>query len=243
MTPEEAIGAAAGLGPYFAWQPRDDDPAWRPLTDLHDPAVVAERVETARRTLMRMSGLGAGDLPARVVASITFLGLAARLLSPPLAAAAVAGVPVTPDAGRLWWRPVDGGPIPVAYDTLGDRGSGLDLVLPILAVFQRRYTLSAHVLTGNVASALGGAAGMIADAAPAYAARAAALVEEMLAAPPLRDTATLVRPDPDRERWFLVRRNCCLYYRIPGGGYCGDCVLTPEDERRRQWRSVLTRGN
>ncbi|MBU9763785.1 (2Fe-2S)-binding protein [Mycobacterium sp. TNTM28] len=22
------------------------------------------------------------------------------------------------------------------------------------------------------------------------------------------------------------RRNCCLFYQFPGGGYCGDCALT-----------------
>ncbi|WP_372507037.1 (2Fe-2S)-binding protein [Actinomadura madurae] len=23
----------------------------------------------------------------------------------------------------------------------------------------------------------------------------------------------------------FVRNNCCLYYRVPGGGMCGDCGL------------------
>ena len=23
----------------------------------------------------------------------------------------------------------------------------------------------------------------------------------------------------------FTRRTCCLYYRLPGGGLCGDCVL------------------
>ncbi|TDC76951.1 ferric iron reductase, partial [Actinomadura sp. 7K507] len=23
----------------------------------------------------------------------------------------------------------------------------------------------------------------------------------------------------------FVRHNCCLYYRVPGGGMCGDCGL------------------
>ncbi|WP_203787341.1 (2Fe-2S)-binding protein, partial [Paractinoplanes rishiriensis] len=73
------------------------------------------------------------------------------------------------------------------------------------------------------------------------AARSAAIVEAMLRLPPLAGTARLIRPDPSRNRWFLVRRNCCLYYRIPGGGYCGDCVLTPDRVRRQQWQSVLSR--
>jgi ferric iron reductase protein FhuF len=95
------------------------------------------------------------------------------------------------------------------------------------------------VLWGNVSSALGGAAGMIADNSPAHAARAAAIVEQALLLGSLRDTAVLVRPDPRRERWFLVRNNCCLYYRIPGAGTCGDCVLTTLGERHRGWQTVL----
>jgi hypothetical protein len=35
--------------------------------------------------------------------------------------------------------------------------------------------------------------------------------------------------------------DCCLYDRIPGGGTCADCVLTPEDVRRQHWRSILDR--
>lgn len=35
------------------------------------------------------------------------------------------------------------------------------------------------------------------------------------------------------------RRSCCLYYRAPGGGLCGDCVLdTPPDRRRRPATAV-----
>jgi len=115
------------------------------------------------------------------------------------------------------------------------------LVEPVLEAFRNRFAVSPQVLWGNVASALGGAAGMIADTSPAHAEISAAIVEQTLAIPPLRGTATLTRPDPSRARWFLVRRNCCLYYRIPGGGTCGDCVLTPEVVRRQQWQAMLGR--
>jgi hypothetical protein len=246
-----ALEAAARLGPYFAWQPRDRQDGWRPMADLLDPEIVAERVAAGRQVIMRMSGLGADDIGERVVASTIFLGLAARLLSPLLAAAALTGVAPLAEPGRLWWRPVEGGPIPIAYDPLGpapgDAARALTrtaiegLVGPILDVFRARFVLSPQVLWGNVASALGGAAGMIADHAqdPAAAERAAAVVAGMLATKPLMGMATLHRPEPARARWFLVRRNCCLYYRIPGGGTCGDCVLTPDDERRRHWDRVL----
>lgn len=252
-----ALAAAARVGPYFVWQPYDDGPGWRPLADLLDAEVLAERVEAARQTLRQMTGLSGDDIGEREVASITFLGLASRLLSPVLAAAAVGGALPLPDLDRMWWQPVPGGPVPIAYRGLTALGSvghdaaavaqGLtrtatrELVEPVLEVFGRRFTLSPQVLWGNVSSALGGAAGMIADTAPDYAERAAAIVEQTLTRPPLRDTAALVRPDPQRARWFLVRNNCCLYYRIPGGGTCGDCVLTPPDERRRGWEAVLRR--
>jgi hypothetical protein len=233
-----ALEAAARLGPYFTWQPWDGDPAWRPLDDLLDPDVVADRVEAGRQTLMRMSGLGRDEIGEREVASITFLGLASRLLSPPLAAAVLTGRPVT---ARLWWRPVEGGPIPFAYADAAAAPVTTDLVAPILEVHRRRFTLSPQVLWGNVASALGGAAGLIADRRPAHAGRAFALVAEMLAVPPLAGTAELVRPDREKERSFLIRNNCCLYYRIPGGGTCGDCVLTPPDVRARSWQAALSR--
>jgi hypothetical protein len=232
-----ALSAAARLGPYFVWEPYDGSPDWRPLADLLDEIVIAERVNVARR---RLSDMSHAQVSERVVASVTFLGLASRLVSPLLAAAAVEGVMPVPEIERMWWRPVDSGPIPIAWRGLR-AGSGtatmIELVEPLLAVFRRRFTLSFHVLWGNVASALGGAHTMIANAAPLYAARSAAIVEEALAVPPLLGMATLVRPDPSRERWFLVRRNCCLYYRIPGGGLCGDCVLIPDEVRRRRWRS------
>jgi ferric iron reductase protein FhuF len=248
---DSVLRTVARLGPYFTWEPFDGDPGWRPLSDLLDADVVASRVGVARSALVRMTGLSPGEIGEREVASITFLGYASRLLSPLLGAAALTGTFLAPAVGDLWWRPVDGGPLPIAYNEISDlsgRGSGsgeaaleLGPVGQLLAVFGKRFSLPEHLLWGNAASALAGAAGMIAGAEPAAAARAAALVDGMLQRPPLAGTATLERPDPAVDRWFLVRNNCCLYYRIPGGGTCGDCVLTPDDVRRRQWRSALQR--
>jgi ferric iron reductase protein FhuF len=33
------------------------------------------------------------------------------------------------------------------------------------------------------------------------------------------------RPPPD-----FLRNSCCLYYRLPDGGLCGDCVLRVKRE-------------
>ncbi|HWS35746.1 MAG TPA: (2Fe-2S)-binding protein [Actinoplanes sp.] len=230
----DPLREAARLGPYFVWEARDGDPGWRPLRDLLDPRVIEQRVTIGRRTLAGLGGLSVEDIEERAAASIIFLGLAARLLSPLLGAVATTGALPVADLDRLWWRPVPGGPIPIACHDLGSRPASaglftetavLGLVAPILDVFHVRYRLSLQVLWGDVASALGGAAGMIADQSPDAAQPAADLVSGLLARPPLHGTATLNRPDPTRARWFLARNNCCLYYRIPGGGTCGDCVL------------------
>ncbi|MCY1143203.1 (2Fe-2S)-binding protein [Actinoplanes sp. Pm04-4] len=393
-----ALEAAAELGPYFAWQPRDADAGWRPFADLLEPSVVAERVRAGQRVLMRMSGRSSDEIDERVVASTVFLGLASRLLSPLLAAAALTRVVPLATPDHLWWRPTETGPMPIAYEHLSairlpaaasevgrpandqapttgppaatnlpgvprpgaaddqptateqayahtlpsvagpgaaddhpratgqvaatnvpgvpapgaadDRppatgqfapadlpgvprpgGAGnrpratekaaaaiipganrqpaignpilpttpvgateqmdaaellsrtavSNLVGPVLEAFRERFVLSPQVMWGNVASALGGAAGMIADhvTAPAAAGASAAIVAGMLARGPLTGTASLERPDPRRARWFLVRNNCCLYYRLPGGGTCGDCILTPDAVRRRHWQRML----
>jgi hypothetical protein len=224
LSPDDALRAAAAVGPYFVWEPWSAGAGWRPLAELSDPDVVADRVEVARQALIGMFGLDENVVPPRVIASVTFLGLASRLLSPPLGALVLGGVL---PAAELWWRPVVGGPWPIAYRGAGPGDSLLAPVTPVLETFQARFALSPKVLWGNVASALAGAAGMIPDAKRAFA-----VVAETIGRPPLAGMGHLVRPDPRRDRRFLVRNNCCLYYRIPGGGTCGDCVLTADADRR-----------
>ncbi|GAA3253114.1 (2Fe-2S)-binding protein [Dactylosporangium siamense] len=210
------------MNPYFVWEDltagAEAGTGWRPFTDLLDPAVAAERVGVARDTLVTMFGLDPATVPVRVVASVTFLGVASRLLAPPLVE------PRFPAPGQLFWKPVAGGPWPMAC-TVAAAGGGADggtgqfrdrillgLVAPLLAVFQAEFRLSPKVLWGNVSSALAGAAGQLDDPA------VWATVAELLGVAPLAGTA-------DLHGRALRRRNCCLYYRIPGGGTCGDCVL------------------
>jgi hypothetical protein len=249
-----ALTAATRFGPYFTWEPGTADAEWRPWAELFEDEVAAERVAVARAALIGMFGLADDAVPVRVVASVTFLGWASRVVSPLLGAAVAGGGLPAPRATELGWQPVPGGPLPMAYG--GNRSlptAELDvaavlnevavrgLLGPLVEVFRRRFRLSPRVLLGNVASALAGAAGMIAAQAPEHAEQAAGVVARMLELAPLAGAGELVRPEPDRARWFLVRNNCCLYYRIPGGGTCGDCVLTPEDERRRGWAAALRR--
>jgi len=110
---------------------------------------------------------------------------------------------------------------------------------PVAEAFRTLFRLSPLVLRGNIASALAGAAGMLARSFPDRAETAGQLTARILALGPLRGTGEFVQPDASQPQRFLVRRSCCLYYRVPGGGTCGDCVLTPEHIRRQQWRAAL----
>jgi hypothetical protein len=216
----EAAGVlreVAGLGPYFqiltevaepgdtAWQPfPGDGERLGALTDDY-----GERLGTGER---------------RVAASLVFQGLAARLWSPVVAAAARG---IVPDLDGLRWRWAPGEAIEL---WLGEpRGwrvesveeaAGLvhDVVVGRLLALRGAMLgfvkLADGLVWGNAASALAGSLNVgVADAARV------ALVRELLAREPLAGAGAF------GKRGF-VRNNCCLYYRVPGGGLCGDCGLT-----------------
>jgi hypothetical protein len=233
-----ALAVAGRIGPYFAVDEWSADGGWRAFRELlREPAALVERVEAARKTLTARTGLAAGAVPVRVVASVTFLGVVSRLVSPAFGAAVLTGTVPLSTVDGLWWRPVEGGPWPLAVRDpaaitpadedeavrlLADEVIG-QLVAPLLDATRAAFGLSARVLWGNVASALGGASGMLGRAVPERAGVAHRLVVRVLDRPPLEGTATWA----GRQ---LVRQSCCLFYRIPGGGYCADCVLA---HRRR----------
>ncbi|MFJ2954511.1 (2Fe-2S)-binding protein [Streptomyces sp. NPDC087270] len=85
------------------------------------------------------------------------------------------------------------------------------------------FRVSPHVLRGNTASAVNGAARMIAAARPDAAARAEALTGLLLERGRLRGSG---RRTPGGG---FRRNSCCLIYRAaPGhaGALCGDCALS-----------------
>jgi ferric iron reductase protein FhuF len=90
------------------------------------------------------------------------------------------------------------------------------VITPVLNAYRASFALSRQVLWGNVASALSGAATGL--GAPT----AHLLVRDLLELGELAGTARAVWPR-------FVRNSCCLFYRLPGGGLCGDCVLRAND--------------
>ena len=248
MTGSDALGRAAALGPYFAVDLDLSGPGWIPLQQLvDDPAVVRERVEHVRASLAMRCGVPVDEIDARASASIHQLALAARLVAPSLAAAAMDGVVTEFRLADVWWQRVDGGPVPIAVvggdaalpaATAGavpaavaadapEAGARLVegvvavVVAPVIEAFAAAASVSRVVLWGNVASALAGAAAMLRRSDVQLTLDPVAVVEAMLQLPgPLHRSGVF---DPDGR--FFARSSCCLFYRIPNGGKCGDCVL------------------
>jgi ferric iron reductase protein FhuF len=235
-----ALGAAAALGPYFSVEVAADEPGWLELAALVDePGRMRDRVAVTRSLLADRCGLPAAAVAERPAASIWFLGLAARLVSPALGAAVVTGTVPLIAAGDVRWRPVDGGPTPIAVTGGRARhGSTSDdlahllydhvvttTVSPLAGAAGREFRLSPRVLWGNVASSVAGAATMIGVARPDLAARATQLAASLLSRGSLAGTGRYVDAGAAGSEPSFRRNNCCLFYRLPGGGTCGDCVL------------------
>lgn len=218
-TEPTATAVLAGLGPFFEVGRVVGRGYWRPLRDLLREPVLAERVGHVRTVLTQVAGV---EVEPRVAASTMSLGLFARLLSPVVGATVLGVALPTPSLDGAWWRPVDRGPWPLVLTGPGTGPPDLertlaDVLAPLAAALAERFALSRQVLSGNIASAVFGAVRMAGTARPDLATAARDLGAAVLAGP-LAGTGEL------RAGGF-VRSSCCLYYRIPGGGYCGDCVL------------------
>ncbi|MFI9749410.1 (2Fe-2S)-binding protein [Streptomyces collinus] len=168
----------------------------------------------------------------RVAASVTHQGLAARFWSIALGCAALYGSVPDLDARLLHWDADGSAPDDLWLTDVrqlpGDAQSLADVVLhghlvPLAAALRAHHGLAPGLLRGNAASALAGAARELDRWAGRHgrtdvAARARSLTAELLAHPLLTGAGTLTGT-------AFRRRSCCLYYRVPGGGVCGDCCF------------------
>ena len=164
----------------------------------------------------------------RIAVSVAHQALAARLWSVALGAAALYGLLPDLDPHLLHWDPDAGAPDdlwlsevrPLPAESVGEvvRAGHLE---PLAAALRSRHRISAGLLWGNAGSALAGTVRQLdrwalTNGRTEVADRARALAAEILAHPDLSGTL-----DPATLR----RRSCCLYYRLPGGGLCGDCCF------------------
>jgi hypothetical protein len=230
------------VGGFFAVSTRPAegaDPSWCPLATLlaapgHGPDPVGERLDQVAE------GLGAGR---RVAASLLGQSLASRPASVLLAAAAAGVLPDLAPTIVLHARPWAGGPVPLWVDP--ERLTGADItatdpddaaaalarvlaqehVAPIVAGIRARASVSARVLWGNAAASLAGAVRVLGDARPDLHAAALALARRVLDHEPFAGLGRFVADPAHPSGLGFARTTCCLYYRVPGGGKCGDCVL------------------
>ncbi|TMR07062.1 iron reductase [Actinomadura soli] len=215
----------ARLGPYFEIGIGDGGPACGPFPG--EPARLgALTADYAER-------LGTGE--RRVAASLLFQGLAARLWSPVVAAAARGIVPEL--AGLRWcWAPGEaialrvGAPSGWRVDEAAEAAALIwpmvmdGLLKPLRDAMSTFVGLADGLVWGNAASALVGGL----NVGPPDTARRA-VVLELLAREPLTGAGEF-------GPGGYVRRSCCLYYRVPGGGMCGDCSLLKRDQSSRDVR-------
>jgi hypothetical protein len=211
------LADVAGFGPFFAL---GAGPGERPPAD---PEPVRDRIAHVG------AALGCDE---RVAASLAFQGLAAQLVSAPYAAAVLYGrVPEVTPATAGWSRSADGGWAVQAGVTVVVEGEALPALLhglltPLVGAFRAQVPVAGRVLWGNAASTVAAAKRVLVVQRPAVASRAAEVAEAVLAHGSFAGAGELLPPrDPDRV-WTFRRRSCCLYYRVPGGGLCDDCVLS-----------------
>jgi hypothetical protein len=210
---QAALAAAAAAGPFFRLEVVDPSAAsrWQAPGDL------------SALTARTAGQLGTGEL--RVAASILQLSIAARLWSPVLGCGLLAGI--VPDLGALVIDP--GPPVRAGVTRLAGWCAAGPAELAALASAEVGRGLAALALgapipaglsRGNSASAMAGALGVLVRAQPRLSAQARDLAHRLL------HTESLAGAGEFTGRALSFRRrSCCLYYRVPGGGLCGDCCL------------------
>jgi len=193
---------------------------WQPLGSLAvSRDALSAAVGQVRERLAAAGGRRTADIELRVAASVTQLGLCARLIAPVLGAAALGGG-LHVDLGEAWWAPPPGGPfglsLPRTALTAGDEGEPLAVLAgPVTALTRATapMSVSAQVLWGNVASAVNGAAAMIAAARPELAPAAAVAAGAMLSFPALAGSYQGRVATPG-----FRRHSCCLIYQLAPPG-------------------------
>ncbi|MGB3522049.1 MAG: ATP-binding cassette domain-containing protein [Mycobacterium sp.] len=232
-----ALAELSSVSAYFAVNTGvADDADWHPVTQLYtDSDLLADAIAGVQ------DRIGTADL--RVAVSTFYLGFAARLWSVGLGGLAEHRLLIDLDPDQLWYTD-SGGPVrlhlpnPVAWQgssTIDDLEPALaDMILtghlePLAAAVRRLGPISEGLLRGNIASAALGAAralrwhhgGDLADQPSWDLARTICDDERLAGAVCFSDSGTDYR-----------RASCCLFYRTPGGGLCGDCALTHKPQVR-----------
>ncbi|MGW2325898.1 (2Fe-2S)-binding protein [Streptomyces sp. NPDC001700] len=231
--------AAAEVGPFFALRTGPGDPRAEGYAPIGEAYGLTGEGAAGPLLRGRVEAVGAslGTDEPRVAASLVFQGLAARVWSLALGPAVLTGAVYDLRPDQLWWNPARVAPDdlwwPGAPRAMGEPGGlagqlatcAYGHLTPLHHAVGRAYRVSDRLLWGNAASALVGSLRVLHDWCRARGLdeageRAVAVARAQFAHPPLCDAGELTTAP-----LAFRRRTCCLYYRVPGGGLCGDCVL------------------
>lgn len=204
----------SSYGGFFALAVGGDAAGWHPVTDSYAEGfadLIESTVQHYRTTELRVG------------ASLVHLGHAARLWSPVLAC--VLGHGVMPDLTDL--QRADNGTQLRLPEPRGHRVRPSAELLYRVVVAEHmeafaaglRVKVAPALLSGNIASALVGASNALLRARPDLREPVVGVTSELLNFGCLAESGVLT---PVLE---FTRRSCCLFYRVPGGGTCGDCPL------------------
>ncbi|AFC44679.1 hypothetical protein OCU_34600 [Mycobacterium intracellulare ATCC 13950] len=210
------LAETASYGGFFALTVGGDAAGWHPVTQSYADGCADLIDATARR--YRTTDL-------RIGASLVHLGHATRLWSPVLACAIGHGVlPRLDDLQRAddgaqlrLPRPVG---MPADSPDALYRAVVSEHMRPLAAGL--RVKLAPALLAGNIASALVGAARALLTARPDLRRAITETTRSLLDTGALAGSGVITGP-----RLGFRRRSCCLFYRLPDGSLCGDCVLHP----------------
>lgn len=222
------LAEIATVSPYFTVTTGEPtDGVWRPVRRLHTDIDLLEAIVGRVQTRINAT-------ERRVAVSTFFLGLSARLWSVGLGA--LAGYGILPDlTGEQLLFSETGGQMRLHIEhPTGRHGDNLeplladmvidDHLVPLAAALRRRGPIAEGLLRGNSVAGLLSAARKF-DRATAGGGRGWRLARRLCTDERL-DGAVVF--DGTEYR----RTSCCLYYRTPGGGVCGDCVFTTEPAKR-----------
>ncbi|WP_190192203.1 (2Fe-2S)-binding protein [Streptomyces minutiscleroticus] len=233
MELDPALARLSALGGFFALRTgRTPDVPPPALHRAYLPPVPGAAGTDPLDRRVRTVAARLGVTEARVAASVAQQGLAARLWSVALGAAALYGRVPDLDPRLLRWDPDAAAPDDLWLTAVralpGDAATLHEVVevghlRPLAAALRARHPVAEGLLRGNAASALASTARLLGQWArvhdrPDAGERARALAADLLSRPGLRDAGTL-------RGTAYRRRSCCLYYRVPGGGVCGDCCF------------------
>jgi siderophore-iron reductase FhuF len=178
----------------------------------------------------------------RVAASMVVLGYAARLVGPGLALLLRDGLllDLRPERVHYSYRPDLGFRLTVATPTgwsgpppaLRHRWCAVVIdahLAPVIEAVRDEVPVAAGLLWGNVASGLAGALRALAGSGVVPPEECLTTGQALLDHGPLRHSGDLTLHSGQLR---FRRRSCCLFYRLDGGGTCGDCPLPATSTRR-----------